>query len=70
MWTCSPLTDFMFPLETYLTLRSIHCSSWLVMFWIFHSVKLATITPGLNEHVLAFMPSFLIASFLKSRKPT
>lgn len=54
---------------TYLVLSSIQCSSCWVTFWFFHSVKLATTTPGLKLHVLALIPSFLIASFLKSRNP-
>lgn len=53
----------------YFVLSSIQCSSCWVMFWFLHSVRFATMTPGLKEHVLALIPSFLIASFLKSRKP-
>lgn len=53
----------------HLALRSIHISSCWVMFWCLHSVKFATMTPGLKEHVFARIPSFLTVSFLKSRKP-
>lgn len=52
------------PFHTYSTLSFIHFSSWLVIFCLFHSVRFATKTPGLNEQVLAFIESLRILSFL------
>lgn len=67
--TC-PLDQFVGSiLGAYCVLSSIQCSSCVVMFWFLHSVRLAMMTPGLKEHVFALIPSFLIDSFLKSKKP-
>lgn len=61
-----PSPELLAPLawDTYTTLSAIHFSSCLVIFCNFHSVKLATKTPGLKEQVLAFMASFRMVSFL------